>query len=86
MSECFGQKDGENTNSVVDLGVLSPLFLQFLAWKNLTKLNKEIKDLVTSPSNSDVNKENVLGLLRKSSLHTTISLQKNTISNINMIK
>ena len=80
MSECFGQDSSEGSDRIIDLSALSPLFLQFLAWKNLTQINREIKDLMTSPQNSDVNKENVLGLLRKASSHTTISLQRNTIS------
>lgn len=62
------------------MGLLSPLFLQFMAWKNLTRLNKEIKDFVTSPENSDVKKENVLSAVKKSSSHSMISVQKNTIS------
>lgn len=62
------------------MGLLSPLFLQFLAWKNLTHLNKEIKDFVTSPENSDVKKENVLSAIKKFSSHSMISVQKNTIS------
>ena len=83
-SECLsissndGHKGQKGCHQTLDANLLSPLFLQFFAWKNLMRLNKEIKD--TMETGTDVNKMNVLGLIKNASENTLISMQRNTIS------